>query len=42
MQTAHDVALAMDLTSVHLVEECHHDERVEDHREVLCRRRVEA
>ncbi len=34
------VPLAVDLPGVDLVEERHHDERVEDHREVHRRRRV--
>ena len=36
-----DVALAVDLARVDLVEERHHDERVEDHGEVLRGRVVE-
>ena len=34
------VALAVDLTCVDLIEECHHDEGVEDDGEMLWRRRV--
>ena len=36
VETFKDVALAVNLTSVDLVEEGHHDETVEDDGEVLC------
>ena len=37
-----DVSLSVDLSCVDLVEDGHHDERVEDHREVNGRRRRDA
>ena len=36
LKAGEHIALAMDLACVDLIEECHHDKRVEDHREVLC------
>ena len=38
VESLEDVALTVDLTRVDLVEQRHHDERVEDDREVLVRR----
>ena len=37
LQAGEDVALAVDLACVDLIEESHHDKRVEDQCEVLCR-----
>ena len=37
LQAGEDVALAVDLACVDLIEESHHDKRVEDQGEVLCR-----
>ena len=41
IESFEDVPLSVNLASVDLVEESHHDERVEDDREMLCWRRVE-
>lgn len=40
MHAGEDVVLAVDLARADLVEERHHDERVEDDGEVLVRRRL--
>ena len=40
-QSDEDISLSMDLSRVDLVEDGHHDERVEDHREVDRRRCVD-
>jgi len=41
VESVEDVALSVNLASVDLVEQRHHNERVEDDREVLSRRRVQ-
>ena len=40
VESVEDVSLSVNLASVNLVKQSHHDERVEDHCEVLCRLRV--
>ena len=41
VKSLEDIALTVDLARVDLVEQRHHDERVEDHREMLSRLRVQ-